>query len=41
VLATRLRRVLDDMMVDDHDDDSKPTLNESVLFLLKRFLNNL
>lgn len=32
MLATGLTRVLDDVMVDDHDDDSKRTLNESVLF---------
>jgi hypothetical protein len=33
VLATGLTRVLDDVMVDDHDDDSKRTLNEALLFL--------
>lgn len=41
MLATGPTRVLDDVMVDDHDDDSKRTLDESVLFLLKQFLNNL
>ena len=41
MLATGPTRVLDGVMVDDHDDDSKRTLNGSVLFLLERFLNNL
>jgi hypothetical protein len=33
VFITGLTRVLDDVMVDDHDDDSKRSLNETVLFL--------